>query len=148
VTKSSARTAGIGVIAAFVLALGLLIALRNGTILISQRGALGGVEVKAEFTNAAPLVSGQTVRVDGAIAGTVQGIELTDHGSAMVTMRLLHDIDPPRADATASIRQLDLLGDSYVSLSPGRSAKRLSGPIPTSRTIAMPRLDELFSTFR
>ena len=66
------------------------------------------------------------VRVDGAIAGSVGEIEITDEGTALVSMELYEGTAPPRADATAAIRQQDITGDSYVALEPGRRRRSRS----------------------
>lgn len=147
-TPSVARWSGVAVVAALLASIGLLAVLSSGTVLVSQRGALGGTLVRAEFRNAAPLVSGMAVRISGVIAGTVESVELTDRGTARVGLRLAREIERPRADATAAIRQQDLIGDTYVALSPGSAVAPLRRTIPPSRTLALPRLDEVFSTFR
>lgn len=143
-----AKWAGWTIVAALVFSLGLLYLLSSGKLLISQRGALGGSLVKAQFDNAWPLVPGMTVRVSGAVAGTVESVDLTEEGTADVGLRLTRDVEVPRSDASAAIRQHDILGDTYVALELGDESAPLRGPIPTSQTLAMPRLDELFSTFR
>lgn len=107
----------------------------------------GGYQVKAEFRDAFPLLEGNAVRVAGAVAGEVRDIELSDHGTSIVTMELHDGLPRPRADATASVRAEDLLGDNYLSLSLGSHRRELSGQIPTSRTSTAPRLDEMLSTF-
>lgn len=143
-----ARWAGWTMVLALVGALGLLYLLSSGKLLVSQRGALGGKLVNAEFRNSWPLVPGMTVRVHGAVAGTVESVELTDQGTAAVGLRLTRDIPQPRTDASAAIRQQDVLGDTYVDLELGNDSEPLQGAISAQRTLALPRLDELFSTFR
>ena len=70
-------------------------------------------------------------------------------------------IEPPRADATAAIRQQDTTGDSYVAFEPGRSRKplrevdgrpddRVLRRRPSERcphTLVAPRLDDLLNAF-
>lgn len=141
--------AGWSMVAALLLSIGLLLALSSGKLLVSQRGALGGSLIYANFENAWPLVPGSTVRVNGTVAGTVESVELSDQGTAKVALRLLADTPDPRADASVAIRQGDILGDTYADLDLGSGAGRLGErPIPVTRTVAMPRLDDLFSTFR
>lgn len=142
-----ARWSGWTLVAALVASVVLLIVLGTGRVLVSQRGALGGSLVTAEFRNSWPLVGGMSVRISGAVAGSVQSVDLTDHGTSKVTLRLARGMPAPRADATAAIRQQDVLGDTYVALDLGSDPERLDGTIPTSRTVTMPRLDEVFSTF-
>lgn len=106
-----------------------------------------GRTVQAEFTSARGLLVGNEVRVRGAPAGSVSEIELTGRGTALVTIELDAAVEPIMADATAAIRPVDLLGDIYLSLDPGRSGQ-LDGPIPASQTSNSPRLTELVSVFR
>jgi virulence factor Mce-like protein len=118
------------------------------TLWITSHPGVTGTEVKAEFDDVYPLLPGMNVRVDGAIAGTVGDIELTDRGTAMVTLQLSQGTSPPRADATAAIRQQDITGDSYVALEPGDSSKPLGERvIPTTRTLVAPRFDDLLNSF-
>jgi virulence factor Mce-like protein len=107
-----------------------------------------GLRVQAEFSDAHGLVVGNDVRIDGAPAGRVDSIALSSHGTAIVTMRLNDGLAQPRADATAAIRPVDLLGDTYVALSPGRAQAPLHGAIPFGRTLNDPRLDDLLRVFR
>jgi virulence factor Mce-like protein len=107
-----------------------------------------GLRVQAEFTDAHGLVVGNDVRIDGAPAGRVDSITLSDHGTAIVGMRLNDGLAAPRADATAAVRPVDLLGDTYVALGPGQATAALRGPIPTTHTLNDPRLDDLLRVFR
>ena len=50
--------------------------------------------VRAEFASARGLVEDADVRVEGAVAGTVDEIELTDRGTALVTARLHDGLEP------------------------------------------------------
>jgi virulence factor Mce-like protein len=110
-------------------------------------GNPGGPTWTAEFTNARGLLAGNDVRVDGAVVGRVTSISLARDGHALVDFQLSARAAAPRADADAAIEAADLLGDNYLSLSPGRSRAPLRGPIPTGRTVDAPRLDELLDTF-
>lgn len=117
-------------------------------VLITSNPSVTGTTVRAEFEDVYPLLPGMHVRVDGAIAGSVNGIEVTDDGQAMVTMVLNEGTEPPRADATAAVRQQDITGDSYVALEPGEAEEELGDkPIPRSRTIVSPRFDDLLDSF-
>jgi phospholipid/cholesterol/gamma-HCH transport system substrate-binding protein len=111
-------------------------------------GGDSGYVVKAEFSNARGLVKGNDVRVNGAPAGTVKEIELTDRGTALVTLELHDGLPQVRSDASASIRPVDLLGDVYLSLSLGEAGEPLAGDIPAARTTNAPRLDQLLNTFQ
>jgi virulence factor Mce-like protein len=105
-------------------------------------------QYSAEFADASGLLTGNDVRVGGAIVGRVRSISLTRQGTASVRFTLASGAATPRADAVAAIRPVDLLGDNYLSLSPGASRARLRGPIPTARTSNAPRLDDVLRAFR
>jgi virulence factor Mce-like protein len=108
----------------------------------------GGTEVNAVFEDAYPLLEGMHVRVDGAVAGTVKEIELGDDGNAHITMQLFEGTRPPRSDALATIRQEDITGDSYVSLTLGDDAEMLGDDeISSERTMSAPRFDDLLNAF-
>jgi ABC-type transporter Mla subunit MlaD len=108
----------------------------------------GGSEVTAVFEDAYPLLEGMHVRVDGAVAGTVREIELGDDGNAHITMQLFEGTSPPRSDAVATIRQEDITGDSYVSLTLGEATESLGeAPIPAEQTMSAPRFDDLLNAF-
>lgn len=109
-------------------------------------GCGGGRELRAEFASARGLVEGNDVRYDGAVVGRVDTIRLTRRGTAMVSLALRDAAPVPHADATATIRPADLLGDTYVAYTPGTTGA-LRGPLPTSRTVTVARLDDLLSTF-
>jgi virulence factor Mce-like protein len=140
VTDTTARLQAIASAAVLAIALAVLY--------VTSHPGLGGTSVKAEFEDAYPLLEGMHVRVSGAIAGSANVVELTDEGTAMVTMQLHEGTEPPRADATASIRQEDITGDSYVALSPGDEPEELGdNVIPTEHTLVAPRFDDLLNSF-
>lgn len=117
---------------------------------VALASATGGDDrvVVAEFTSARGLVEGNDVRIDGAPAGTVSELDLSENGTALVTMRLHDGLPELRADATAAIRPVDLIGDTYIALDPGSDAKELEGGfIPRGRTLNAPRLDDLLRVF-
>src|SRR5690242_20151960 len=103
----------------------LLLAVSVGALWLTSQPTGGGATVRAEFDDVYPLLPGMHVRVDGAIAGQVNSIDVADDGEAIVTMELFDGTSPPRADASAAIRQQDITGDSYVALDPGTDAKPL-----------------------
>ncbi|HEX2127682.1 MAG TPA: MlaD family protein [Solirubrobacterales bacterium] len=125
----------------------LLVAL-FAVVLITSNPSVTGTTVKAEFDDVYPLLPGMHVRVDGAIAGSVDEIEVSDDGQAVVTMSLNEGTAPPRVDATAAVRQQDITGDSYVALEPGEEEEELGETvIPRARTIVAPRFDDLLDSF-
>ncbi len=126
----------------------LLLAVAIAALWWTSQPSSGGATVRAEFDDVYPLLPGMHVRVDGAIAGEVASIEVADDGEAIVTMNLSEGTTPPRADASAAIRQQDITGDSYVALDPGTDSKPLGDTMITrQRTIVAPRFDDLLNTF-
>jgi len=116
--------------------------------LVSPGGG-GGYVLKAEFTNARGLVVGNDVRVNGAPAGSVKDIELTDRGTALVTLELHDGLPEARADASASIRPV---GPARRHL-PVAVARHGAEPLPggriaAARTTNAPRLDQLLNVFQ
>lgn len=122
-------------------------ALAVGGLARGTDASAGDPVIQAEFTTARGLVEGNDVRVGGAPAGTVTGLELTEGGTALVTITLHDGLEAPRADASAAIRPVDLIGDNYVSLDLGSDPAPLTNPIPPSRTLNEPRLDDLMRSF-
>jgi virulence factor Mce-like protein len=117
-------------------------------VYITSHPGVSGTTVKAEFDDVYPLLPGMHVRVDGAIAGSVGDIDITDHGTALVSLELFGGTEPPSADATAAIRQQDITGDSYVALEPGDDPEPLGDRvIQTDRTVVAPRFDDLLNSF-
>ena len=110
-------------------------------------GNPGGPTWTANFTNARGLLPGNDVRDDGAVVGRVTSIGLSRQGQALVDFQLSDRSAAPRADAVAAIEPADLLGDNYLSLSPGISHRPLRGPIAPSHTVNAPRLDEVLDAF-
>jgi len=105
--------------------------------------------ITAEFSNARGVLPNNDVRIDGAVAGSVRKLELTDRGTALVTLDLHDGLPQAHADATAAIRPVDLLGDTYVSLDLGtQDAPPLRRPIPMRQTSNAPRLSDLLNAFR
>ncbi len=132
---------------AVVLAIGI-VALAGVLIYGAIAGSPGGPTWTAQFTDARGLVSGNDVRDDGAVVGRVTAISLARDGTALVHFQLSNRRAAPRADAVAAIQPADLLGDTYLSLSPGGSSEPLRGPITAAHTVNAPRLDQLLDEFQ
>ena len=75
--------------------------------------------IESRFANAGGLHSGSTVLLAGVTVGRVEGIrmESADY-SAIDTLRVLSTLRLP-TDSMASIKTTGLIGDKFVSLSPG-----------------------------
>ncbi|HEY7528698.1 MAG TPA: outer membrane lipid asymmetry maintenance protein MlaD [Candidatus Deferrimicrobiaceae bacterium] len=77
------------------------------------------VPVVAEFSSVSGLKEGAAVEIAGVEVGKVVSITEKDY-KARVTMKIRNGI-PLQEDAIASIRTRGLIGDKYVSLTPGAS---------------------------
>ncbi|MFZ4774676.1 MAG: outer membrane lipid asymmetry maintenance protein MlaD [Terrimicrobiaceae bacterium] len=75
--------------------------------------------VEARFANAGGLHSGSSALVAGVTVGRVESVRIDPSDfSAIATIRLQSAIRIP-SDSMASIKTSGLIGDKYVSLSPG-----------------------------
>ena len=75
--------------------------------------------VEARFDNAGGLHSGSSVHVAGVTVGRVESVRLDPADfSAIATLRLQSALRLP-TDSMAAIKTTGLIGDKYVSLSPG-----------------------------
>lgn len=75
-------------------------------------------KIVAEFDSVAGLDAKGTVRVAGVRKGKITEIELTDAGTARVTMQVDSDVKL-RQGAVARVANLGLLGEKYIELDPG-----------------------------
>jgi phospholipid/cholesterol/gamma-HCH transport system substrate-binding protein len=93
--------------------------------------------VYAEFADASPLITGNTVKVSGVKVGEVRSISVRE-GKALVAMRITEaSVLPLYEDASARIRPVSLLGERYVDLdrgSPPAPVRPPDRPIPAGQT--------------
>ena len=91
------------------------------TVKIGSGSLIGGNTylLEARFANAGGLHIGSSVLVAGVTVGRVDAVRVdpTDF-SAIATLRILTGLRLP-TDSMASIKTTGLIGDKYVSLSPG-----------------------------
>lgn len=76
-------------------------------------------EVHAKFANIAGLKEKAAVTMAGVTIGHVKGIQLQD-GQALLTLNI-HKGVRLEEDVIASIKTMGIIGDKYVSVSPGAS---------------------------
>lgn len=77
--------------------------------------------IKARFSNITGLKTGNEVRISGVEVGRVKKIELnTQDYSAIVYMDIRKDVKLSD-DSIASIKTNGLIGDKYITISPGGS---------------------------
>jgi len=103
-----------------------LAALTYLAVKLGKLEVIGGrnqIELQAEFDSVAGLKSGSTVEIAGVQVGQVKRIGLKDD-RALVVLSLRPGVKI-YGDAIASIRTRGLIGDKYVSISPGGSQKEL-----------------------
>ncbi|HEX9191466.1 MAG TPA: outer membrane lipid asymmetry maintenance protein MlaD [Candidatus Deferrimicrobiaceae bacterium] len=77
------------------------------------------VPVVAEFNSVAGLKTGAGVEIAGVEVGRIESIAIRDY-KAVVRMEVRRGI-ALQEDAIASIRTRGLIGDKYISISPGAS---------------------------
>jgi phospholipid/cholesterol/gamma-HCH transport system substrate-binding protein len=80
-------------------------------------------DLTAVFPTVAGLRVGATVEIAGVQVGRVQDISLSNYAAA-VTLRLENQVQL-QEDAIASIRTRGLIGEKYVSITPGGSERIL-----------------------
>jgi phospholipid/cholesterol/gamma-HCH transport system substrate-binding protein len=118
-------------------------------------GSGGGYTVKGYFLNAGQLVKGNQVEIGGTSVGTIDDIQLTTNGQAVVTMSIDDANAPLREGTRAIIRQASLSGiaNRYVDLQmpPGDSSNTANipdgGKIGIERTTTAVDLDQVFAIF-
>ena len=81
------------------------------------------VEIQAEFDSVAGLKTGATVEIAGVQVGQVKRVGLNDDRATLV-LSVQRGVKL-YGDAIASIKTRGLIGDKYVSISPGGSQKEL-----------------------
>lgn len=80
-------------------------------------------EVQAEFNSASGLKPGASVEVAGVEIGRVRGIRLQDD-RALVTLSIYNDVNL-YDDTIASIKTRGIIGEKFVSISPGGAGEPL-----------------------
>jgi phospholipid/cholesterol/gamma-HCH transport system substrate-binding protein len=118
-------------------------------------GGGGGYQVKMHFINAGQLVKGNQVETGGTSIGTVDDIQLTADGQAVITVSIEDDYAPLRQGTRATIRQASLSGiaNRYIDLAmpPGDTSNTAKiadgGEIGIERTTTAVDLDQLFAVF-
>jgi phospholipid/cholesterol/gamma-HCH transport system substrate-binding protein len=98
-----------------------------GTMWLGGRSFNAGANtVAAQFGDVGNLKRGNPVKVSGVTLGSVDDIRFEGVGKVVVTMSLDPRIEP-RADATAEMSAIGLVGDLVINFNPGTAAEPL-GP--------------------
>ncbi len=77
-------------------------------------------ELQARFRSTSGVNAGSRVEIAGVRVGTVKSIVLDDHFYSIVTLELPNDLRLDD-DTIISVKTAGLIGDRYLSLSPGGS---------------------------
>ena len=95
------------------------------SIRLGKLELIGGdsVPVTARFSSVAGLQAGTDVEIAGVPVGKVDSISIRDY-QAVVRMRIQRGIGLPD-DTIASVKTRGLIGDVYISLSPGASDRMI-----------------------
>jgi len=134
-----------------VAALGAVIAAVTLVSIVLFGGGGGGYQVSAEFVNGGQLVRGNPVQSGGVSIGSVQSIEISDDGQAIVEMQIDDSKAPLPAGTRARIRQFSQSGiaNRYVDLTfPPQTEETISdgGRIEIEQTTTQVDIDQLFNT--
>jgi phospholipid/cholesterol/gamma-HCH transport system substrate-binding protein len=108
-------------------------------------GASQRYPVIARFSNVGSLKVGDPVRVAGVLIGEVQEVRLVDY-AAEAQLLVDNSVKLPE-DTIASVLSAGLLGDAYVSLSPGGSEKDLPAMGRIQQTEPAVSLTELLGKY-
>ena len=106
-----------------------------------------GYRVQVAFPEAATLATEADVRIAGVSVGKVRGLEVDKRSNrTLATLELDRQFAPLHADAHAMLRQKTLLGETYVQLEPGRSARTIpeGGRLADGQVADTVQLDEIF----
>ena len=106
-------------------------------------GTVKGYTLTAAFQSVGGLDDGADVRINGIKVGTVLNQMIDpDNFDAVVTMSIAPNIHLPD-DTVATVDSSGLLGDKYLKLIPGRSAKMIEPGGKVANTKAYKSLEEL-----
>ena len=106
-----------------------------------------GYRVQVAFPEAVTLATEADVRIAGVSVGKVRKLDVDAAGNrTLATIELDRQFAPLHADAQAMLRQKTLLGETYVELTPGRSARTIpeGGRLADARVKHTVQLDEIF----
>jgi len=102
-----------------------------GTMWLSGRSLRpGGDRITIQVTNAGTLKRGNPVKVSGVTMGAVENISFEEFGRVLVGISLSDKI-VPKADASAKLTSIGLVGDMQIELNPGTA----DAPLPEDQII-------------
>ena len=105
-----------------------------------------GYTLIAKFSSSTGLRSGADVEIAGVSVGKVTKIELNPKFESLVHMRIRDGITLAE-DTGASVKTSGLIGDKYISLSPGGLTKMLANNDEITETTGSIDLEALISKY-
>lgn len=127
-----------------------LLCLGYMTVRLGKMDVFGntGYTLTAKFESVTGLRNGASVEIGGVSVGKVTGISLdpSDYRAA-VSIRILNDQIELSDDVIASIKTSGLIGDKYVSLSPGGSTAMLHDGDEITETLPPIDIENLISKY-
>ncbi len=104
-------------------------------------------DVTANFTDIGGLKPNSAVRIAGVEIGTVETVSLNPQTyEATLTLAIDKNIPIP-ADSSAAITASGILGDNFISITPGFASQNLSNGGQIVTTYAATNISSLISTF-
>jgi ABC-type transporter Mla subunit MlaD len=116
--------------------------------LVAGAGASGSHTYEAELFNAFGLVKGSELRIAGAKAGTVTGLDVTAQKTALVSFEVDSGFPEFKADASCSSEPQSLIAEYFLNCQPGSAPQPLNGPIPAARNKTTVQPDLAQNTLR
>lgn len=105
-----------------------------------------GYTLTAKFSSTTGLRSGANVEIAGVTVGRVVKIELDKEFYSVVHLRIRDGVEIPD-DTGAAIKTSGLIGDKYVSLTPGGASEYLADQAELSETHAPLDIEDLISKY-
>ena len=113
----------------------------------SQMRVEDGYKVTANFSNASGIALGSDVRIGGIKVGIVSNLGLDDKTyQALVSMQIRSSTKLPK-DSSASIVSAGLLGEKYLSVTPGSDDQMLADGGKITYTQSSVNLEEMIGKF-
>ncbi len=119
------------------------ISIRLGKLEVFGRG---DYTLYAEFEKAGGIKTGASVEIAGVDVGKVKSVRLDKNYEAMVAL-LISDKVKIQEDAIASVKTKGLIGEKYISISPGGSEKMLANGGRIRETEAPVDIEDAISKF-
>ncbi len=134
------------------LSAGAIVLLIAGAFLIyallnTGRSVSGGIHITAQFENVGGVAVGSDVRLAGVKVGSVTDLRIDPRTfQAILGFTVRSDLKLP-SDTSALISTGGLLGNQFVTLSPGGSAKNLADGAVITITQSATNLEDLLGKF-